>query len=798
MPDHASYDEFIAAKSQLGGMHGFAPNWLPDFLFDFQKALVDWATRKGRCAIFADCGLGKGQPEGALILTPTGFVANTELMTGDKVIGSDGLTYALLDKYERGEQLLYRIHLSDRSSFVVDHDHLHIVRTNNDRQRGRPWRVLSTAQLLQLPLRYGSGGKSRNYDIPLVAPVQWPSVAHWIHPYVLGVLLGDGCITARCMVTIADEHILATLSGLLPSGWTLQKRRHHKYDYFISKNKANDRSFIRELRRLNILGTRSGTKSIPPSYLFDSVEHRVWLLRGLMDTDGYIKESSQFYSTSSRLADDVLFLVRSLGGAPTRSIKAASCMHKGTRRMGAPCHVLTFSLTTFNPFHLARKAIRWNSTPRDNGRWIDRIEAVGVGRTICLRVDSPDQSYVTEAFIVTHNTPVQLVWAENIVRQTNGRVLVVTPLAVSQQTIREGAKFGIQCERSSDGRSRPNITVTNYERLHHFNPDDFIGVVCDESSAIKHFEGERQKIVTAFMRKIPYRLLCTATAAPNDYIELGTSAEALGEMGRMDMLGTFFKNDENSLHPIWWGARWRFKAHAEKMFWRWVCSWARAMRRPSDMGFDDGRFVLPPLTVAETVIANHAAFRGELFPVQAVTLQEQREERRITLPDRCADVATKVNGHAPAVVWCHLNEEADLLERIIPGSKQVQGSNSDEEKEETFTAFSSGQLRVLITKPKIGAFGLNWQHCAHMTFFPSHSFEQYYQGVRRCWRFGQTRPVRVDIVTTQGELGVLQNLQRKSAAAAKMFDQLVEEMNHALKIERTNDHVKSTQLPSWL
>lgn len=393
-------------------------------------------------------------------------------------------------------------------------------------------------------------------------------------------------------------------------------------------------------------------------------------------------------------------------------------------------------------------------------------------------------------------TPMQLVWAENVVRKENKPVLIVTPLAVSPQTVREGEKFGIECKRSIDGTPH-KITVTNYERLHYFDPNDFVGVVCDESSAIKHFSGERQKLVTQFMNKTPYRLLCTATAAPNDYIELGTSAEALGELGRMDMLSMFFKNDENSLHPIWWGARWRFKQHAERQFWRWVCSWARAVRKPSDLGFDDGKFQLPPLNVSESVVHNNAAFHGQLFPVQASTLKEQREERRLTLTDRCEEVARKAATHDTSVVWCQLNDEADLLEKIIPGATQVQGSNSDEEKEEIFLAFASGQLKRLVTKPKIGGLGLNWPHCNHMTFFPSHSFEQYYQGVRRCWRFGQERPVYVDVVTTEGEMGVLKNLQRKSEAAAKMFDILVREMNDAIKLNRAVERLETVEVPKW-
>lgn len=395
-------------------------------------------------------------------------------------------------------------------------------------------------------------------------------------------------------------------------------------------------------------------------------------------------------------------------------------------------------------------------------------------------------------------TPMQLVWAENVIRRENRPVLIITPLAVSAQTIREANKFNIEARRSKGEGPIRGIIVTNYEQLHHFNPDDFVGVVCDESSAIKHFSGERQKAVTQFMRKTPYRLLCTATAAPNDYIELGTSAEALGEIGRMDMLSTFFKNDENSLHPIWWGARWRFKQHAEYDFWRWVCSWARAVRKPSDLGFDDGPFVLPPITVSETVIDNPFALKNSLIPTQAETLQEQRAERRETLSLRCEEVAKLVNGHSPAVIWCHLNDEADLLERLIPGSKQVQGSDSDDTKEAVFSDFSNGDLRVLITKPKIGAFGMNWQHCAHMTFFPSHSFEQYYQGIRRCWRFGQTRPVHVDVVTTEGEMGVLKNLQRKAEAADVMFDRLVEQMNNAMSRKRSAYGTQPMELPKWL
>ncbi len=396
-------------------------------------------------------------------------------------------------------------------------------------------------------------------------------------------------------------------------------------------------------------------------------------------------------------------------------------------------------------------------------------------------------------------TPMQLVWAQNVIEHTNKPVLILTPLAVGAQTLREAEKFEIEAERSRDGTYKSKgVVITNYERLHYFTPDDFSGVVCDESSAIKAFDGKRQKLVAEFMRNRPYRLLCTATASPNDYIELGTSAEALGELGRMDMLSMFFKNDENSNHPIWWGARWRFKAHAEERFWRWVVSWARAIRKPSDYGFDDGPFKLPPLTENMHVVRADRPRGGELFDVPAVTLSEQREERRLTMTKRCEVVADLVNQNKTAVVWGHLNQETDLLERIIPDAKQVKGSQSDEEKEEYLRAFGDGEIRVLVTKPTIAGFGLNWQHCNHMTFFPSHSFEQYYQGVRRCWRYGQKNPVTVDVVTSEGERGVQANLQRKADQAVKMFSMLVEKMNDEIRIERSQEFDIPMEVPTWL
>ena len=408
-------------------------------------------------------------------------------------------------------------------------------------------------------------------------------------------------------------------------------------------------------------------------------------------------------------------------------------------------------------------------------------------------------------------TPIQLVWAENVVRKTNKRVLILTPLAVSHQTITEAEKFNIEAHRSHHGEIYDGINITNYERLHLLNSSDFIGVVCDESSILKSFDGKRRGEITEFMKKLPYRLLATATAAPNDYIELGTSSEALGYLGYTDMLSRFFKNNQNTISPSTYlhrglnfsrlreDAKWRLKRHAEIPFWRWVSSWARALRKPSDLGFDDGLFILPPLEEKEYLVDVKSLPSGFLFPLPAVGLKEQRDERRRSINERCEKVASLVNGRSdPALVWCHLNIEGDLLSKIIPDSEQVSGQDSDEAKEEKFLAFIKGQLRVLVTKPKIGAWGLNLQHCSHVTFFPSHSYEQYYQGVRRCWRFGQKKPVLVEIVTTKGELEVKKNLQRKALAADKMFTSLVSQMNESIKIDRGQKFKTVEEIPSWL
>lgn len=399
-------------------------------------------------------------------------------------------------------------------------------------------------------------------------------------------------------------------------------------------------------------------------------------------------------------------------------------------------------------------------------------------------------------------TAMQLAWSQKVIEHTAKSVLIVTPLAVGSQTASEAERFGIESFRSRDGAmpTDTRVVITNYEQLHKLNPSDFSGVVCDESSAIKDFKSERKAVVVEFLRTIQYRLLCTATAAPNDFWELGTSSEALGLLGFRDMITKFFKQETSKDHHGWGRTKYRFRGHAEGPFWSWVCSWARSLQTPADIGFDASRFILPELIEREHVIVANRKRDGFLFDLPAKDMQEEREERRRTIIERCemaAGLATS-NGNEPSVIWCELNDEGDLLEKMIPDCVQIKGSMKDDEKEEALIAFSSGQIKRLVTKPKIGAWGLNWQHCSNVVTFPSHSFEQYYQAVRRCYRFGQKNPVTVSIIVSEGEAGIIKNLRRKQEQVNRMFRELCRHMNDAMHIVNKDYFPKKEVLPSWL
>jgi hypothetical protein len=364
---------------------------------------------------------------------------------------------------------------------------------------------------------------------------------------------------------------------------------------------------------------------------------------------------------------------------------------------------------------------------------------------------------------------VELEWARQIRAATGGDVLILAPLAVAAQTVREGAKFGIEAAQAREASEIAPITVTNYERLERFAGHDWAGVVLDESSILKSFDGKTRETLTRWADRIPYRLCATATPSPNDYEELGGHAEFLSVLNRRQMLAEFFVNDGLS------AAHWRLKGHAQSAYWRWIRSWAVALRSPADLGYPDNGFRLPPLNVEVVSIDADAVSDDRLFAVPVSTMAERRQARRESLTVRVDHAAKLVNATTgPCVVWCDLNSESEALARAIPDAVEVKGSDPADEKEARLLAFVDGDARVLVTKPRIGGWGLNLQHCARMVFVGlSDSYEAYYQAVRRCWRYGQTRPVDVTIIASSREQTVLENVRRKEAQAREMFEQLV-------------------------
>lgn len=368
-------------------------------------------------------------------------------------------------------------------------------------------------------------------------------------------------------------------------------------------------------------------------------------------------------------------------------------------------------------------------------------------------------------------SPMQLEWAYQVSLRTGGNILILAPLAVSHQTKREGEKFGIPvhvCRGQAE--MEPGINITNYEMLKNFDAKRITGLVLDESSILKGYGGEFRKAVTEFATQIPYRLACTATPAPNDTMEIVNHSEFLGVMSGKEVLALFFTQDfTHESH------KWRLKGHATKPFWSWLASWALAMCMPSDLGFDNNGFVLPPLNIKQHTVETDPMATGTLFAMETKTLEDQRRTRRETLEQRVAKVAELVKtDHSQWLIWCDLNIESDMAKKIIPGAVEIKGSDSTEHKEKSILGFSDGDIRVLVTKPSIAGFGINWQRCHNVVFLGlSHSYEKYYQAIRRCWRFGQEHPVNVHIVTADTDGAVMQNIQRKDAEAREMFEQLV-------------------------
>tara|TARA_R110000744_G_scaffold267_2_gene1009 strand:+ start:26 stop:1387 length:1362 start_codon:yes stop_codon:yes gene_type:complete len=384
-------------------------------------------------------------------------------------------------------------------------------------------------------------------------------------------------------------------------------------------------------------------------------------------------------------------------------------------------------------------------------------------------------------------TLIQLSLAQNVVNHTNKKVLILTPLAVAFQFILEAEKMGIDnIEYSKNGSHTKKIVICNYERLHYFNSTDFVGVVLDESSILKNFDGKIKNQITSFVKKLPYRFLSTATPSPNDFIELGTSSEALGYLGYTDMLGKFFKNNNNSIDPKHAGEKWYLKPHAEKDFFTWVNQWALMIKMPSDIGFSDDKYILPKLNVNTHVVKNNSLleFNGqiEMFNRPAKGFNEVRQEVKQTIKERCIKAVELAKGKT-SVYWCNRNEESKILKDLDPEAVEIIGSQSMEKKEEILLDFANGKIKRIITKAKMTGMGLNWQHCNHSVFFPTYSYEQYYQSIRRFWRFGQKNEVNIDMVISDGQTSVLDSLKKKTKKAIELHTNLTNNVNNTFEIK---------------
>jgi superfamily II DNA or RNA helicase len=390
-----------------------------------------------------------------------------------------------------------------------------------------------------------------------------------------------------------------------------------------------------------------------------------------------------------------------------------------------------------------------------------------------------------------------------VARKTGKRVLILTPLAVAWQTVQEGVKIGVEVIHRREGlQTGDRIVVANYERLHHFNAEDFAGVVLDESSILKAYTGKTKQDILQAFEATPYKLACTATPAPNDYMELGNHAEFLGVMRSSEMLAAFFINDPGSV------GHYRVKGHADGPFWKWMASWSSMIRKPSDAGYDDAGFDLPPLRVHDVCLDANIAADGMLFPVEAYTMSERRAARKATIDARTKaviDIANAKDGQW--LVWCDLNDESAKLSRGINGAVEVKGADPEESKERSFADFKAGKARVLVSKPSIAGWGMNFQNCAQMAFTGmSDSYEQYYQAVRRCWRFGQTKPVDCYIVTDRTEGAVVANVRRKAQDADAMAESMrihMKEITQAKigKLDGFKQQYKATReliIPAWL
>lgn len=769
-----NYQTFLEQKSQSYSESGFAPLWMPDFLFDFQKYLVEWALKKGRCALFEDCGLGKSPQflvwaenivrktnKNVLILTPLA-VSHQTILEGEKFgievkRSRDGKPHGKITV--TNYQQLEKFNSNDYVGVVCDEcfppDTLIDV-FNIDKSLTKKY-IKDIKIGDKIYNAYGGDNVKQLYKRQINRAVS--------------ITIG----TSR--ITCSENHPFFTLHG-----WKCAQDLQPD-DYIMETESAM--CLVRGNFQTEICSTKNA--KILQSILLSEMENE--------DTREYCKSSQS--RSSEKEGSEKKFMVSEWKPNSNKRTKENYGIEPDVQSRDKKESIINIACNEAQTFRA------W-------GKWTPDDIATANNEGCNIRELDTGISYITGKTKTRFSDMLQSRLRQSRLKNSN----------------RDRRKFSLyeKRKRQQKGYNAGFVRVESIEILEQGHPElekyrdaegniyfydikaerhpsfSVNGLLVHNSSILKNFNGKTKKIILEFQKKIQYRLLCTATPSPNDYPELGTSSEVLGYMGYVDMLTKYFKNDQNSIsQKRFYGKMgiWRFKGHAEIPFWKWMCSWARAIRKPSDIGFSDNDFLLPDLLQEIHIVKNNIPFKESLFTMEAITLDEQREERKITLTERCEKVKELTIHDKPYIAWCHMNSEGDYLEKILDDAVQVSGGDTDENKESKFLDFEKGNIRGLITKPKIGAWGLNFQHCSHQTLFPSHSFEQFYQCIRRSWRYGQKNKVKIDIVSSEGERMVLKNLQRKELQAEKMFSKLIYYMKDVLQ---TKDIIKKQKevIPSWL
>lgn len=816
--DYAEFPDEYASRLGMSPLSVESGQYRPSpGLWDYQRDITALAIRKRKFAVFADCGLGKGLPPKTKVLTPNGWHAIGSLVAGQLITGADGREHRVTGIFHRGIQKTYRVTFSDGVSIVCDGDHLWKVRSFNDAARGRPWRVLSTDELRNTSLRYGKAKQSRTWEIPLVQPADLMGCSKIIHPYILGVLLGDGSLTTGCVSWCKnDREIADAVSKLLPPGVELSERKcgDKATVWSIVKTHGYRNPIAEELRQLGLMGCRSEHKFVPISYLFSPASDRIALLQGLLDTDGYAGETVEFSSTSAKLADAVVFLVQSLGGTARIACRQQPTYeHNGEKRTGLPCYRVTMTLPPdIRPFTLPRKANAYKCPTRGLGRWIDSIEPAGESETVCIKVDSPDECFVAEDFIVTHNTLVFSEYARHVATLLPpGRcVLLISPPNVVRQTLDQVTDFygdtlpieRVYAHNLTDWltNSTARIGITNYEALKETTPQGRLGaLILDESSMLKSHYGIWGQICIRLGKGLEWKLAGTGTPAPNDRIEFANHAVFLDHFPTVNsFLARFFVNRGET------SERWVLKQHALKAFYLALSHWCIFLNNPATYGWADNTAPLPPIRVNIHRVEMTAEQQGLAYQETGLMFADNIGgiKSRSVLSQiakghhRGKDVETKKPAYIrglvdswpdeSTIIWCLFNHEQELLAKTFPEAVSITGQTPDYKRQQWIDDFKTGRKRILISKPKILGLGLNLQIATRQVFSGlQDSYEQYYQAVKRSNRYGSKKPLNVHIPIADIERPMIETVLAK----AKRVQQDTEEQERIFR-EMTHDYIE--------